>query len=72
MKSAKKRRTFAVGLGIRIWTEIEVEASTYEEALEKARKLELKDIVDFDTPFNDGGMDIISLYDSSKLDRITD
>lgn len=58
-----KKKTFHVIVRVEIETELEVQGENYEEALTKARELKAKDVVEFDTPFNDGGIVISGIYD---------
>ncbi len=62
---AKKNKEFNVILKVVVETEISISADSYENALIKARELGVKDVVEFDTSFNDGSIEIGGIYDQN-------
>lgn len=60
---AKKNKTFNVTVKVTVETVIDISAESYEQALEKAREYSVKDVVDFDTDYNDGSIEISGIYD---------
>ncbi len=50
----KKKQTFEVSFRVIVDTTISITADTYEEALERARGYEVRDIVSFETDYVDG------------------
>lgn len=58
----KRQKSYQVNVQVEVHTEIEVKAESYEEALEKARELGVKDVVDFDTSFNDGNVRVTGVW----------
>lgn len=62
---AKKNKEFNVILKVVVETEISISADSYENALIKARELGVKDVVEFDTSFNDGSIEISGIYDQN-------
>lgn len=62
---AKKNKKFNVIVKVSVETELEISAESYEQALEKAREYNVKDVVDFNTPFNDGNISVSGIYDPS-------
>lgn len=59
---AKKSKTYEVQVKVMVDTTVLVSANTYEDAIAKARDLGVKDIVEFDTDFNDGNIAILGIY----------
>lgn len=57
-----KNRTYEISVKVTVDTNISISAKTYEEALQKARALEVKDVVEFDTDYNDGSIAITGVY----------
>lgn len=58
----KTNDTYTIMVNITLDTDIEVSAMSLEEALEKAKKLELTDVVSFDGNYNDGQMEVRGVF----------
>lgn len=58
----KKNKDYEVYLKVMVETSLEVSAESYEAALEKARNFGVKDVVEFDSPYNDGSISVIGIY----------
>lgn len=58
----KKQKKFTVIVKVVVETELDIAADSYEEALAKAGEYTVKDVVEFDTPFNDGNIAIGGVY----------
>lgn len=54
----KARKTFDVWVKVTVETVIPIKAETFEEALAEARTYGVRDVVSFDTDFNDGGIEV--------------
>lgn len=63
---AKKLKTYTVSLRIVVETNIEVPAENYEQAISKAREIKVKDVVEFDTDFNDGNIAILGIFNHEE------
>lgn len=63
----KKLKIFSVSLLVKVDTNIKIQADSLEQAIEKARLYEVKDIVEFDTEYNDGSIKVTGAYDYSEL-----
>jgi len=59
---ATKNRTYAVTFKVVVETPVDIGAQSFEEAIQKARTYEVKDIVDFNTDFIDGDISITSVW----------
>ena len=60
-KVSVKDRTFNVTARIVIISDVEVEASSFEEAVEKSKSLKETDFVTVDGEYNDGSIRIVSV-----------
>lgn len=45
---------------------IEITAESYEQALEKARKINVRDMVDFDADYEDGSIAVTGMYNEKE------
>lgn len=61
-----KHKTYDVSVKVVVDTTISITASSYEEALTKARELGVRDVVEFDTDFNNGSVAITGVYNFSE------
>ena len=57
-----KQQIFNVQFNVNVLTTIDIYASSMEEALQKANGYEVKDVVDFDTYFIDGSIDVTGVF----------
>jgi hypothetical protein len=57
-----RNKSYSISLKVVVDTDIEIKAKSYEEALEKARQIKVRDVVEFDTCFNDGSVSITGVY----------
>lgn len=59
---AKKNQTFTVSMKVNLWTDVEVSAESFEQALEKARELKTTDLVTIDGSHNDSEVEVVGVY----------
>lgn len=64
--SKKKNKMYQVYFNVNVETVVEISAQSYEEALSKAREYDVKDIVEFDTVFNDGSVQVVGVYNPNE------
>lgn len=62
----KKNKTFNVSLKVIVETDLEISAESFEEALAKAREFGVKDVVEFDSSFNDGSVAVMGVYNFNE------
>lgn len=62
-----KKNSYDVMVRVEVETNISIRASSYEEALEQARQLGVKDVVEFDTDFNDGNIRVTGIFINDEL-----
>lgn len=60
-----KNKKFTAIMKVEVETEVEIFAENYEQAIAKARELNVRDVVDFDTSYNDGKIEISGILDNS-------
>lgn len=61
---AKHKNTmFTVGFFIKQWLEVEIEASTLEEAIVAGRKFTVANVLALDSQCNDSSINVITAYD---------
>lgn len=65
--ATKKRKEFTINFLIKLDTSIQIEATTFEEALEKARTKGVRDMIEFDSEYSDGSIKVIGVYDYSEI-----
>jgi hypothetical protein len=61
---AKKLHTFNVGAFVKVWTELEIPATSLADALEKSKTMTLDDFVTVNGLHNDSSFKIIQVFDS--------
>jgi hypothetical protein len=59
----KKNKTFTVQVTVEVFTTVEIKAASLEEAITEARKLGVKDVVEFDGEFNDGSIEVTGAFE---------
>jgi hypothetical protein len=57
-----KKAEYVVMVVVSVETEVVINADSFEDALAKARKLGVKDLVSFDTVFMDGEVKVAGVY----------
>lgn len=60
---AKKNKTYTVMLDIKLSTDVEISAESFEEALSKARELKTLDVVTFDGNHNDSEVKVTGVFE---------
>ena len=50
---------------VTIFTTVSLQAKSYEEAIAEARQIKERDVVSFNTDFNDGSIDISAIFDDT-------
>lgn len=58
-----KTSTFSVGFFIKQWLEVEIAASTLEEAIAVWRKLTIDSVLDMNSQCNDSSIKVVQAYD---------
>ena len=58
----KKQESYEVTFTVKVTTSVPITASSFEDAIDKAREYIVKDIVDFDTDFIDGDLEIDGVF----------
>ena len=58
----KRNKEYTVNVKVTVDTNVTINAPSYEEALVKARELGVKDVVEFDTDFNDGSIAVTGIW----------
>lgn len=61
-----KDKKYNVYVKILVETELKINAQSLEEALDKARKYKVKDVVDFDSDFIDGNISVIGIFNDKE------
>lgn len=59
---SKKLEVYTVAVQIDLWTDVEVKAESFEDALVKARELGVTDIVEFNGGHNDSSVKITGVF----------
>lgn len=57
-----KYKTYTIQLKVMVDTCLDIKADSYEDAIKKAREIGVKDVVDFDTDYNDGSIAVVGVY----------
>lgn len=65
MRTKNRTKTFSVSADVRLWTSINVEANTLEDALQKARDLKVTDFIDIPGEHNDSQLEIVGVSDNA-------
>ena len=58
----KKHQTYTVLLSLRLDTDLEISAESFEDALAKARELKTTDVVDFEGGHNDSEITVTGVF----------
>lgn len=58
----KKLKEYFVSVKVLVDTTVTVRAESFEDALIKGRELDVKDVVEFDTDYNDGSIEVSGVY----------
>ena len=61
MKQPKKTK-YTVLVKVMVETELLISAESFEEALADAKTYDVKDVVEFHTPYNDGSIEVVGVY----------
>jgi sugar/nucleoside kinase (ribokinase family) len=56
-----KKERYEVYVKVIVETSLNISADSFEEAIAKAKEYGVKDVVDFDTAYNDGSIEIIGV-----------
>lgn len=59
---AKKNKTYIIMIDVKLSTDLEISADSFEEALEKAREFKTTDIIEFTGGHNDSEVKITGVY----------
>ena len=59
---SKKLNNYTVMVDIKLSTDVEIKADSFEQAIEEAKKLAVTDIVEFEGNFNDGEVEVMGVY----------
>ena len=62
----KKNKSYTVYFKLNIELDTEISAASYEDAIQKARGYDIKDLIDFDHSFNDGSIAVTGVYNSEE------
>jgi hypothetical protein len=60
------KQTYNVQVRVEVYTDLQVEADSYEEALALARKISVKDVVSFETPYVDGSIAVACISNNEE------
>ena len=64
-KKSEARQRFVAMVKVTIDTMVPLRAKSFEDAIVEARALKEKDVVEFDTDFNDGSIEVSGILDDS-------
>lgn len=62
----KNNKQYEISFKVIVDTTIQISAESYEQALTKAREYSVRDLVAFDTGFNDGSVAVTGVFNSSE------
>lgn len=62
---SKKKQTYSVGIRVRAWVDVDVKADSFAEAVDKAAKLNIEEILPPTGGYNDYEMVVVGAHDSS-------
>jgi len=64
-RKSEVSKKFSAMVKVTIFTTVSLRAKSYEEAIAEARQIKERDVVSFDTDFNDGSIDISAIFDDT-------
>ena len=60
--AVKKQKTFTVQFDLKLVTTLDLRADSLEEAITKAREYSVKDLVEFDSDYIDGEVEVTGVF----------